>query len=357
MSSNLVLMICSGVLVVLNAAPLYWQFAQGNSGPTAMGVWVMVANLNDLINVAVWYSDAVDRAPIWCDISVKVILGGQVGRLAAVACIARFLADVVSPRATAITYQDRRRRAIFDYSMSFGVPIVVMACHILYQPNRYAIFHGGGCEVTQTMTWPTLVLRMIWGPVFAVTGVLYSAYTVYRLIRHRRDFRRVVSGSHSALTTTRFVRLAALSTSYLLVGLPLSLYSTFVAIVSTGRYTDYNWDYVHSAWKLQPVVLYDTLQPVDPNTWSDVIVGVIFFAAFGFGTDTIVVFKKVLRSCCACAKAALPSSWCLRRPSRPDILQSLENGEVPTPVMVYTHEVKRQPLGQGVKVVVEEQVY
>ncbi|GJN93882.1 hypothetical protein Rhopal_006941-T1 [Rhodotorula paludigena] len=38
-----------------------------------MGVWVVLANLNEFaqINVVTWYNDTQDRAPIWCDISVK----------------------------------------------------------------------------------------------------------------------------------------------------------------------------------------------------------------------------------------------------------------------------------------------
>jgi hypothetical protein len=80
----------------------------------------------------VWFNDEVNRAPIFCDISVKLQIGGEVGRIASVMCIARFLAEVVSPRATAITRQDRRRRAIFDYSMCFGAPALVMASHIVY---------------------------------------------------------------------------------------------------------------------------------------------------------------------------------------------------------------------------------
>lgn len=90
-------------------------------------------------------------------------------------CIARFLADIVSPRATAITRRDRRQRAIFDYTISFGVPFATMACHIIYQPNRFSIVRNVGCSPTSLMSWPTLLLRTIWPPVFAIIAVLYSS--------------------------------------------------------------------------------------------------------------------------------------------------------------------------------------
>ncbi|BGP19926.1 a-factor receptor [Rhodosporidiobolus nylandii] len=244
-----------------------------------MGVWVVLMNANEFINAVVWYHDAVDRAPVWCDISIKIGLGGQVGRLAAVFCISRFLADVVSPRATAITRQDRRRRAVYDYLVSFGVPILLMACHIVYQGNRYIVQRSVGCTATQFLSWPTLVLRMIWGPVFAVGGVVYSA------------------GAHSALTTTRFIRLAVLSISYLLIGVPLTLYSTIINIRTSGRYYDYSWTYFRKTWHEQPVVLIDTPGTADLASWSNVIVAVIFFAAFGFGTEATELYKKAVRPC------------------------------------------------------------
>lgn len=47
---QLALSIFSGLLVLLNAGPLYWQLYQGNSGPIAMGVWVIVYNLMDFVS-------------------------------------------------------------------------------------------------------------------------------------------------------------------------------------------------------------------------------------------------------------------------------------------------------------------
>lgn len=87
--------------------------------------------------------------------------------------IARFLASVVNPRATAITRGALQRRALFDYGVSFGVPTIVAACHILYQYNRYSISNGIGCLPTVSTTWPALVLWMVWPPIFAIIGTLY----------------------------------------------------------------------------------------------------------------------------------------------------------------------------------------
>lgn len=102
-------------------------------------------------------------------------MAGEIGRIASVMCVARFLAAVVSPKATAITRQDRRSRAIFDYSLCFGFPIVVAACEIIYQPVRFALIRTRGCDAVHTLGWPTLLLWLIWAPILASIGVLYSS--------------------------------------------------------------------------------------------------------------------------------------------------------------------------------------
>ncbi|KAG0653534.1 hypothetical protein C6P46_002501 [Rhodotorula mucilaginosa] len=227
--------ICTAVLILLNIGPLVWQFKQGNSGPIAMGVWIMVGSIHELINTTVWYGDAADRAPIWCDISVKVAIGQQIGRVASVYCIARFLADIVSPRATAITRSDRRRRAIYDYSISFGLPAILMAGSVLYQPYRYRIVHGLGFG-----------------------GMLYSALCV----------------------------------AYLCVGIPLAFVSAYQYINTAGTYADYSWTYMRSGWSVYGIPTSEDLTVADFSNWSNVVVASLFFAAFGFGSESSAALRK-----------------------------------------------------------------
>jgi pheromone a factor receptor len=46
-------------------------------------------------------------------------------------------------------------------------------------------------------------------------------------------------------------------------------------------------------WKLEPVTINDKLYVADLSNWSNVIVGVIFFAAFGFGTEAMAAYARV----------------------------------------------------------------
>jgi pheromone a factor receptor len=92
--SNIVFIVFTGLVLLLNIGPFYWQIQQRNSAAISMGFWVIVLNLDDFVrysplsactsgngwswhsrfqvNNVVWFNDAVNRAPIWCDISNKV---------------------------------------------------------------------------------------------------------------------------------------------------------------------------------------------------------------------------------------------------------------------------------------------
>lgn len=102
--------------------------------------------------------------------------------LAANVCIVRFLARVVSPKATMITARDQRNRAIVDYSLCLGLPIFVMATHIVYQPIRYGLAKTTGCQYAFAISWPTFVLWMIWSPVLAFVAAGYGGEPCSSLI-------------------------------------------------------------------------------------------------------------------------------------------------------------------------------
>jgi len=48
--------------------PLPWHLEAWNSGTCYYMIWTALACLNQFVNSVVWANDAVNRAPIWCDI-------------------------------------------------------------------------------------------------------------------------------------------------------------------------------------------------------------------------------------------------------------------------------------------------
>ena len=51
--------------------PLPWHLEAWNSGTCYYMMWTALACLNRFINSVVWANDAINRAPVFCDICAK----------------------------------------------------------------------------------------------------------------------------------------------------------------------------------------------------------------------------------------------------------------------------------------------
>ena len=60
--------IVSALGFVLVLIPLPWHLEAWNSGTCYYIIWTALACLNSFINSIVWADDAINRAPVWCDI-------------------------------------------------------------------------------------------------------------------------------------------------------------------------------------------------------------------------------------------------------------------------------------------------
>jgi|ERR1711939_237254 len=282
----------SALAVVFNIAPLCWQIEHRNSGPICLGIWVIVANLNSLVNGIIWRNDAINRAPVFCDIAVKLAMAAPLGILASDISILMLLARVVGPGARMVSERDRRRRAIIDYAFCFGFPTFVIATHIIYQPFRFGIAKTVGCLLTLVQTWPTWVCFLIWNPLLSFIGCLLAFYVAYRLVRHRRDFKRLMDSSDSVLTTSRFARLGLLSTAFVTFNLSLSIYNLTRILPTIGPYIKYDWNYIHSDFNY---VAYSPFQSQAAfSDWSNIIAGVLVMVFFGFGGEAVSYYVRPL---------------------------------------------------------------
>ena len=91
-------------------------------------VWTGLACLNQFINSIVWNNNAINWAPVWCDISSKFIVGTAVAIPAASLCINRrlyIMASVKSATPT-VTKAEKRRQIMVDLAIGLGLPIMEM---------------------------------------------------------------------------------------------------------------------------------------------------------------------------------------------------------------------------------------
>jgi pheromone a factor receptor len=113
-----------GFLVTL--IPLSWHLEAWNSGTCYYMAWASLACLNQFVNSVVWAGNALNPAPVWCDIcmlytalssvprspkiyvATRIMLGSAVGIPAASLCINRRLYQISSSNTVTITLSEVR---------------------------------------------------------------------------------------------------------------------------------------------------------------------------------------------------------------------------------------------------------
>ena len=112
-----------GFVVVL--IPLPWHLQAWNSGTCFYVFWTSLACLNQFINSVMWASDAINKAPVWCEIcerwllpfqwylltvedflATRITLGAAVGIPASSLCIMRRLHSIAKIHAVSRTHSD-----------------------------------------------------------------------------------------------------------------------------------------------------------------------------------------------------------------------------------------------------------
>lgn len=53
---------------ILALVPLPWHFQAWNAGTCLYMLWAAVSCLNQFINSIIWHDNALNPAPVWCDI-------------------------------------------------------------------------------------------------------------------------------------------------------------------------------------------------------------------------------------------------------------------------------------------------
>lgn len=77
---------------------------------------------------------------------MKLAAGFTTGLAAASLCINRRLAGIAAARSVGVGPNARRRALIIDIIIGMGIPVVVMASSYVFQPHRFDITEGVGCE-------------------------------------------------------------------------------------------------------------------------------------------------------------------------------------------------------------------
>nr|ANB67031.1 pheromone receptor [Agrocybe salicacicola] len=278
--------------------PLPWHLQAWNSGTCLFMIWTAVGCLNQFINSIVWHGNAIDWAPVWCDISTRLMVGISVAIPAASLCINRRLYMIATCQTVTITRAHKRRAVMVDLAIGLGIPALQLVLQFVVQGHRYDIFEDIGCYPTTVNTPAAYPLSFVWPNVICLISVIYCILTLRAFMMRRAQFSQFVS-SNTSLSINRYFRLMCLATSEVFFTVPLSSYGLYLNITSRPIYPWKSWADIHYAWYVidtYPGLLWRSSRvavvTLELGRWSLILCALVFFVFFGFADEARKNYKR-----------------------------------------------------------------
>ncbi|KAF9494768.1 pheromone receptor [Pleurotus eryngii] len=282
---------------ILVLIPLPWHFQAWNSGTCLYMIWTAIGCLNYFVNSVVWHANAIDWAPIWCDISTRLTVGLSVAIPAASLCINRRLYKIASvqtvsiSRVLSIWLLQKRRAVMTDLAIGLGIPFTQMGLQMIVEGHRYDIWEDIGCLPKTFNTPPAYPLSILWPLVIGLISAVYCLLTLRAFMIRRVQFQQLLA-RNSSLTVNRYFRLMSLATLELSFNTPISAYGLYLTITSSEIQPWRGLADAHFDWytiDTFPAVLWrgnrTVVTTLELTRWSIVFCGLVFFAFFGFAEE------------------------------------------------------------------------
>lgn len=69
-ANSIAFLIFSPIGIIATVVPLYWHLEAGNVGTCAYMIWTALTLSVDFVGAIVWNGNAINWAPVYCDIGV-----------------------------------------------------------------------------------------------------------------------------------------------------------------------------------------------------------------------------------------------------------------------------------------------
>ncbi|KLO06015.1 STE3-domain-containing protein [Schizopora paradoxa] len=238
-------------------------------------------------------------APVWCDITTKLLAGAGLGMDASSSAVALHLYKITHRRTFVESREQRRKTMICELLLIIGFPLLLMGLVIIVQPIRFEIVEEVGC--TQT-GYSYVVYLIIYMPsiLLNLPCVIVAPLTSLTFIRHRKEMDEFLS-SGQGITRSKYNRLMIVACMNTIFNLPPTI--TIIAVnIALGNESSMNspyisWKNVHegvgghrpgfslSSIEKTPASEWSTnaagLFSVKWNEWILVVLALAFFAIFG----------------------------------------------------------------------------
>ncbi|KAG6882742.1 hypothetical protein C0992_010782, partial [Termitomyces sp. T32_za158] len=272
------------------AIPFYWHLEAWNTGTCLFMAWAGLMNLNQAINSTVWNGNAINKAPVWCDISTRIFLGAVIGIPCTTMCIIRRLYQIASVRSVTITRAEKRRFVMVDLAIGIGIPIIYMILAYIPQGHRFNIIEDIGCYPAIYTTPVALVLVSLPPLLIGCVSAVYSFLTIRAFAKSRRQFMELLP--RGSINSDRYIRLMLLAGVESLLTVPCTIYTIYETYIATPMNPWRGWADTHLnfsrvdqvpaiLWRNSPIAV----RNFESNRLAVCLIAFIFFAFFGFAEE------------------------------------------------------------------------
>ncbi|KAJ7661863.1 pheromone A receptor-domain-containing protein [Mycena rosella] len=276
---------------------LPWHWRARNVATLSIIFWLFAINLIFAIDSVMWANSIDIMALVWCDITTKLIIGSNFALPAACLCICIHLEQVSSIRVVRTTVADKRRRQLFEAFMCFGLPLLFMALHYIVQGHRFDIIEEYGCRPATYLSVASVFIVWIPPILMAVAALVFAGLALRHFMLRRITFAAHLDATHSALTTSRYLRLMLMSIIQMIWSLSITSYILWFTLMAVPLRPWTSWADVHSNFSrvdTYPVAFIPevVLTSYYAAWWVLPASTFIFVAFFAFGHEAVEDYKR-----------------------------------------------------------------
>lgn len=213
-----------------------------------------------------------------------------------------------------------------DLSIGILIPMIIMALRMVslssstvisltpifcstdyvVQGHRYDILEDVGCiPATYNVTLTYVLIQVPTLSIFLATTV-YAVLTMRAFAHRQAQFKEFLNSGNSNISSSRYVRLIALASLEVIIGLPLALTGCILNATVYGPVNPWiSWEDTHfefwrvwmvpaKFWRADPL----TVSVTELSRWSAVLCGLVFFAFFGFAEEARTNYKRAFANLC-----------------------------------------------------------
>ncbi|KAF9778694.1 GPCR fungal pheromone mating factor [Thelephora terrestris] len=183
---------------ILSLCCLSWQTNSMNISSVLLSSWLLIGCFVFFVNSLAM------NAKIWCDISIKLMVGVYVGVPASIICVLhRLYMTISSPN----SIPDKRLyQLLCKLALMLGIPALIIVVHIIVQDRRYIFIEQAGCIPSISPSLFPLIAVLIWPLLFNLASLAYLGLVTYSIWAPRGE-PRTSPASPETLTLYCFLRL------------------------------------------------------------------------------------------------------------------------------------------------------